>query len=148
MKKLLAVGVIVLFLGLAFQPTFAINLSKSISDDECECDICPKVSKQYFVRLKSLINIIDRYNNPLSVLSKLNPEVDEKYQELSESISTLQDLNGNDDFCDALNNIAWLCLMILETIVITPLLIFIKVLLGFVVFSCLILWQMYCYEDH
>ena len=89
--KGLVVGVILLFIGISIQPAFAINSISS--DNEEDCSICPKVSKQHLVRLKSLINRAESLNNKLLVMSKLYPEVAEKYQELSDRIITIKEMN-------------------------------------------------------
>ena len=89
--KGLVVSVILLFIGVAVQPSIAINPVSS--DNEEDCDICPKVSNLHIVRLKSLINRFEKYDNLLSVLSKHNPEFEKKYQVLSNRLSTLKELN-------------------------------------------------------
>jgi hypothetical protein len=90
--KSLVVGVIVLFIGVGVQPAFALNESASISDDEDDCNLCPKVSKQHIVRIKDLIDRLDTLNTKLSKVSKLNPEIEENYQEISDRISTLTEM--------------------------------------------------------
>ena len=78
---LIAVGITILFLGLAIQPSIAVNPISS--DNEEACNLCAKkVSKTQIVVLKSLINRVETLNNKLSVVSKHNPEVAEEYQEL------------------------------------------------------------------
>jgi len=67
------------------------NTSESDSDDDC--NLCPKVSNLHLVRLKSLFNRLGKYNNKLSIVSKLNLELEEKYQEISNSITTLIEMN-------------------------------------------------------
>jgi hypothetical protein len=84
--KSLVVGVIVLFIGVGVQPAFAVTSITSDSDDEC--NLCPKLSKQHIVRVKSLLDRLEKYDNELSVLSKLNPEIEEKYQEISNYINS------------------------------------------------------------
>jgi hypothetical protein len=49
---LTVVGITILFLGLAIQPSIAVN--PITSDNEDDCSICPKVSKLQVVRLKRL----------------------------------------------------------------------------------------------
>lgn len=88
---LIVVGITLLFMGLAIQPSIAVN---PISiDSEEDCYICPKVSSLQVVRLKSLINRVETLDNKLSVMSKLNPIVAEEYQELSDRITALKELN-------------------------------------------------------
>ena len=69
-----------MFTGIAIQPAIAVNPISG--DNEDDCDICPKVSKIHLVRLKSLLNRVETLNNKLLVMSKLNPEIVVKYQEL------------------------------------------------------------------
>ena len=90
-KNGLVMVVILLFMGVAVQPAIAVNPIST--DNEEDCSICPKVSKQHLVRLRSLINRVETLNNKLSVLSKLYPEVAEKYQELSDRITTIKEMN-------------------------------------------------------
>jgi len=84
---LICVGITILFLGLAIQPSIAVNPISA--DNEDDCSICPKVSSLHLVGLKDLINRVETLNNKLSVGVKHNPDVAEKYQELSEGITTL-----------------------------------------------------------
>ena len=94
--KTLVIGVIVLFIGLGIQPAFAVTLDTFDFEDDCE--ICPKLSKQHIVRIKSLLDRLEKYDNELSVLSKLNPENEEKYQELSNIHSRLKEMNKELDY--------------------------------------------------
>lgn len=115
-RKGLVVGIIILFLGAGFQPAIADVSNIYNSDSEDDCDICPKVSKQHIVRIKSLIDRLDTLNTKLSKVSKLNPELEDKYQELSKSISTFKNIykelkqvankNKNTDLCDSLQNVS------------------------------------------
>ena len=84
--KTLVVGVIVLFIGIGIQPAFAVTPNTTDSKDDCK--LCPKVSSLHLFRLKRLLNRLEKYDNELSVLSKLNPEIEEKYQEISNYINT------------------------------------------------------------
>lgn len=83
--------VILLFVSVGIQPAFAVTPNST--DGEEDCDICPKVSNQYIVLIKSLLNRLEKYDNQLSLLSKLNPEFEEKYLELSIKITTLKEMN-------------------------------------------------------
>jgi hypothetical protein len=90
-KNALVVGVILLFVGVAVQPSIAVNPISS--DNEEDCNICPKVSKTHLVRLKSLINRVETLDKKLSVVSKHNPESTEKYQEISDRITTIKEMS-------------------------------------------------------
>jgi hypothetical protein len=91
--KTLVVGVIVLFVGVGVNPAFAVDVSKSVSDSEEECDLCPKASNQQINRLINLLDKLERYDNQLLVLSKHYPEFEEKYQELSEIVTDFKEIN-------------------------------------------------------
>ena len=118
-KNVLVVAVILLFVGVCVQPAFAIN--PNLSDSEDDCDICLKVSNLNLVRLENLSNKIYKYDNILSVLSKNYPEFTEKYQELSERITTFKEINKelkqvankdkNTSLCDLLQNISLVLIM-------------------------------------
>jgi hypothetical protein len=61
------------------------------SDDDC--DVCPKkVSKSHLVLIKSLLNRLDSLVNSLTVISKYNPIVEKKYQELSNKLFVLKEI--------------------------------------------------------
>jgi hypothetical protein len=94
--KTLAVAVILLFIGLGVNP--AIAVVEPITSEIDDCNLCPKLSKQHIVRIKSFIDRLEKYDNELSVLSKLNPEIEEKHKEISNAISTLSDMNEFDDW--------------------------------------------------
>ena len=92
-KKLpIAIGITFLFLGIAINPAIAVDPISS--DNEDDCNLCAKrVSKTYLVLLKSLLNRVETLDNKFSVISKYNPKVAEEYQELSDRIITLSDMN-------------------------------------------------------
>ena len=89
-----------MFTGIAIQSAIAVNPISG--DNEDDCDICPKVSKIHLVRLKSLLNRVETLNNKLLVMSKLNPEVEEKYQELSDRITILPVSINRENICTIL----------------------------------------------
>ncbi len=85
--KMLVIGVIILFIGIGIQPAIASNISiTKTSDSEDECNLCPSVTKKNLVRLKGIVNSIDKYDNILSKFSKRDPQIAVKYQELSNVI--------------------------------------------------------------
>ena len=96
--KPLVVCVIVLFIGVGIQPAIATIENNSIEKDE-DCNLCAKkVSKSQLLLLKSLLNIIDRQINKLSIISKQNPILEKKYPELFTKITILK------EFSTELNN--------------------------------------------
>ena len=89
--KTLIVGVIVLFIGVGIQPAFAVTPNDSDSEDDC--NLCPKVSNLHLVRLKNLLNRLEKYDNILSALSKHYPEFEERYQELSDRLTAFIEMD-------------------------------------------------------
>jgi hypothetical protein len=90
-KNGLVVAVVLLFVGISIKPAIAVNPIST--DTENDCSICPKVSKLQLVRLKSLIEKLKINDNKLSVMSKHHPQVAKRYQEVSDGITTLTDMN-------------------------------------------------------
>jgi len=64
--------------------------TKNPNDD---CDLCPKVSNLHLVLIDRLVNRVETLKTELSVVSKLNPLIEEKYQELSKRITTFKEKN-------------------------------------------------------
>jgi hypothetical protein len=92
LNKGLAVAVIILFLGLTVQPSVAVQ--PETTDNNDDCDLCPKkVSKSHLSLIKNSLNRLEKYDNQLLILSKYYPEFEEKFQELSEEIATLKEIN-------------------------------------------------------
>ncbi len=110
-KNGLVVAIVLLFIGVAVQPSIAVNPIPS--DNEEDCDICPKSSSLHLVRLKSLINRVETLDNKLSVMSKHNPKVADKYQELSDKIITLSEMNKILNSNNSLNFTACLILTLI-----------------------------------
>lgn len=108
-KKGLIIGIIFLFVGIAFQPAVAVTPNATESEDEC--NLCPKINNQQITIFKSLIYRLERQINKLSVLSKQNPIMKRKYQEISDGIATLKEMNvesNSDDYpkiCDFLGKL-------------------------------------------
>jgi hypothetical protein len=101
--KGLVVGIIFLFIGVGVQPAFARDTIKTtISEtlEDCECqpirnhnlDRLEKLS----IRTNMLLNRVRIFTNIVGILSKNNPEISkEKFEELSNRITTLKELNEN-----------------------------------------------------
>ena len=94
-RKGLVVGIIVLFIGVGIQPAFAneVSITNKTSDVEEDCN-CNPVSNLHLIRLERMLNRLEMHTKILSVFSKYNPEVAEKYQEISNRISTLKETNN------------------------------------------------------
>ncbi|KYK23260.1 hypothetical protein AYK21_02870 [Thermoplasmatales archaeon SG8-52-2] len=91
--KTLVIGVVVLFIGIGIQPAIANNVFIKASKSEEDCDICPTIRNQNFVRIKSMLKRLDNNDNTLSVLSKQYPKIAVIYQELSNKV-----INRNMEF--------------------------------------------------
>ncbi|KYK32080.1 MAG: hypothetical protein AYK22_00540 [Thermoplasmatales archaeon SG8-52-3] len=58
-KKILVVGIIILFLGIAIQPSVAADTN--IKDGEDDCNLCPKkVSKQQIFTINNILKSINK----------------------------------------------------------------------------------------
>ena len=82
-------GVIILFIGLGVQPAFAVipNIAKNEEDNS----ICQKI-KNHIDRLKILLDDYKKYEIKSS---KLNLEYKEKFQELYDEITTVNEALDN-----------------------------------------------------
>ena len=93
MKKALVIGVILLFLGVGFQPALANEVSiTETSDVDEDCLECQPVNRVDLLKVKLLLIRLEAITNV--ILSKYGhiPEVEEKCQEISENISILKEL--------------------------------------------------------
>ena len=104
-------GIILLFICVGIQPAFAVDVSKSISDNEGDCNLCAKMfTGEHLIKLNNLIEKLNILDNKLSVVAKSNSELDEKYQELSDKITKFKEVSNelnpkiqnNNDICDIL----------------------------------------------
>ncbi len=115
--KTLALGIIVLFIGVGIHPAFAVDTNQSMVNkaSEEECWECREVNDRQLVILEKQIKRIEVYTKLMLVLSRYNPEINEEIDELSNVISTLKEELADEPFpiiCDIL----W---MILNSINIT-----------------------------
>jgi hypothetical protein len=107
MKKLLVIGIIALFIGLAFIPSFnAVSISKDIEetnttvdDDEKNCEY-KLIDRIQLVRLKRISILLDILSNRLEEVSNIiplsfkhNKEIEEIYIDISERILTFEEIN-------------------------------------------------------
>ena len=80
-KKGLVVGIIVLFLGVGFQPAFAKEIISTISnnEDDCNCDVVSKSELLRFERLLTRFKLVIK-----SILMRYRniPEIEEKCNEI------------------------------------------------------------------
>jgi hypothetical protein len=85
-KKILVVGIIILFIGVGIQPAFANDISITTTSNIKEDCGCQPISNLHLVRLERLLNRVEIYTNILSLLFKHNSEVKEKCELLSNKI--------------------------------------------------------------
>ena len=95
--KTLAVAVILLFLGLAIQPSVAVQ--PETTDIEDDCNLCAKkVSKHHLVLIQSITRRLETYSNQILNEFKDEPEIRQKCQEISDNIALLRDIKLGWDF--------------------------------------------------
>jgi hypothetical protein len=88
--KILAVAVILLFIGAVIQPTLAVI--PDTSDSGNDCYICAKkLSKTHLVLIQSLLVRLENYDNELSVLIKSNPKIGEIHEELFNTLINVKE---------------------------------------------------------
>ncbi len=94
-KKGLVVGIIVLFIGVGIQPAFAneVSITNKTSEVEEDCN-CNPVSNLHLIRLERMLNRVESYTNIISIFSYRNPVIKEKFEELSNEITSLREMNN------------------------------------------------------
>jgi len=88
------------------------NISEQ-PDIEDDCDLCSKVSKSHLIRLKSLLNRLEKNNIKLFTMLKNKPRVEEKYQELSKRINEFLEVYNGLKPDTPIENIKPLCIFLL-----------------------------------
>jgi len=92
-RGILAIGIVVLFIGVGIQPAFAVNTKQSmvnkVSIEDCGCG---EVSDTDLVKVDRLLNRVEVYSKLLLVLSKHNPELREMRGELSDQLANINKL--------------------------------------------------------
>jgi len=84
--KTLALGVVVLFISVSFQPVIAVDNKSYTNDTENESDCgCGIISDVQRIRFEKLLNRIEIHTQKLLLI--------EKYKELSNRISAIAELN-------------------------------------------------------
>jgi hypothetical protein len=171
MKKVVVVGIIVLFIGVGVQPSFANEVSiTAISNNEDDCN-CEPISNLHLVireilsnKLDRLLNRLEVYTGIILILYRYNPDVTEKFEELSNEIITFKEINNalklnvefglRDEFCDALDYyidlldgyIDELNILMAENPELIPILYLIRLTLKMYYYPLLIIWFMVCRE--
>ena len=146
---------------MGIQPAIADVSITTTSDSEEDCSICPPVSDSQIVRVKSLLNRLEKYEGIMPLLSNLNPEILEKYQEFSDRNTILPESIIRESICTILAMILgpililwWPAVILLERLEdkSMPLLLFIAYLYWFsvaffaVLPGFLFLFVFRCYE--
>ena len=88
MRKLLVVGIIVLFIGVGVYPVIAVETNSSMVNNQDDCG-CEDVSNIHLERIGSKLERLKGYTKSLLLLSKRNPVIYEKCLEVSDSINTI-----------------------------------------------------------
>jgi hypothetical protein len=106
MKKIIIIGVIALFIGIGFQPAFAIEIESSVdtNEEEEDCD-CEEVDSQTLVRVKLLFTQLKVVTNILSKRFGHIPEVKEICNDISGHINSFNPLSDYPIFCAILEHI-------------------------------------------
>jgi hypothetical protein len=102
--KILCIGVIFLFIGAGIYPTLAKEITNSKSEIEKDFS-CQNVINHDSNKLNWLLNKLEDKSNILYSLSKFNPDLSEKCEELSKNIGTLKEIDNDRSICDILENI-------------------------------------------
>jgi hypothetical protein len=102
MKKILVIGIILFFVGIVFQPVLSqetINTTLTDKEDDCCCNPVDIVGlgelQGELQSANRLLNRVKMVTSLVSILSKSNPEIKEKCEELSSSISFFE-INNNE----------------------------------------------------
>jgi len=92
-RGILAIGIVVLFIGVGIHPAFAVNTKQSmvnkVSVEDCGCG---EVSDTDLVKVDRLLDRVEFYSKLLLVLSQHHPELREISEELSNQLSNINKL--------------------------------------------------------
>ena len=95
-RKGLTFVVISLFIGLVFLPSVNSEIPNEenyVNNEDCNCR---QTIKPNIVLLKRLIKRVKANEKLLSLLPRLNPEIEKKYKELSDSLTPFLDIENKD----------------------------------------------------
>jgi hypothetical protein len=94
MKKIIVISIIVLFVGMVFQPAYAVEtIPKADKIEQLEDCYCQEVDRVNIVRVKFLFNRLKVFTNILLVRFGNMPEVKEKSKELLEVVDSNRQLD-------------------------------------------------------
>ncbi len=99
--KILAIGIIVLFVSIGINPAFAVDTKQSMVNEASEEDCgCNEVDDRQLVVLEKQLTRLEMYSKFLLVLSRYNPELKKISEELLNEITIVNNkLNGNFSYC-------------------------------------------------
>ena len=101
--KILAVGIIVLFMGVSVSSGFALDTNQSIRVNQSEdCEECQEITKADLVLVKQLINRVDICSRLLLTLSRIKPGINDISIKIDETISFIKNQIEYEDICDFL----------------------------------------------
>jgi hypothetical protein len=93
LRKSIVISIILLLIGVSVSSAVSVDTKSTISNNQREeCRECNEVSDADLIRVERLLNRVEVYSKLLSVLGKYNPELREMSEELSDEITTLNDL--------------------------------------------------------
>jgi hypothetical protein len=91
--KIFAIGIIVLLGGVSVSSAISIdnkpNIHNNKTEKECECE---EVSDSDLIKLEGYLNRIRLFSNLVSILSKFNPELTDKCNDLLEDLRASTEL--------------------------------------------------------
>jgi len=93
LKKILAVGITILFIGVGIHPAFAVDTKTSIvnqqNEENCGCGV---INKKDLIKVERLLNRFEVYSKLLLVSIKYNPQIAKLSKGLSNEITTLTEM--------------------------------------------------------
>jgi hypothetical protein len=137
--KILAVGIIVLFVGVSVSSAIRVDNKPLILENQNEKDCgCNEVSDSDLIREERLLYSVDSYINIIQLINRNNSEIVENCNELLTIIS----IDGNDGlFCDILMRIGIFIEELAEKIDIGTIMFFI---LELMMLPIILLWNEFC----
>ena len=105
LSKTLVLGVILLFIGISFQPAYAVEskLSADSTENDEDCN-CKEIDRLDLIRANLLLNKLEILTNILLFRYGHLPEIEESFQELLDIIKSYRQVN-HQIICKLLENI-------------------------------------------
>ena len=106
LSKTLILGIVLLFIGVSYSSAISVDSKSTIDKKQRVNDFDSReISNTHPDNLYMLFNRLEVYSKRLILLSKNNPEITEKWEELGIRNSALKDINNDRSICDKLENI-------------------------------------------